>query len=259
MAAYGGNTSCVVVEHGDAAPILLDLGTGLRPYGCVWPVGKVFQGTALVSHLHWDHVQGLPFFGPALAPNSSLDIYAPAQNDGRSVAEAFDAFMRPPYFPITIDQIPAEISFNDCDEGTFEVGPFSVMARLIPHVGATLGFRIEAGGRTIAYLPDHQQPVDGGFDVAPGAMELCRDVDLLIHDAQYTRDEFVEKAHWGHCSIDYAVALAAKARVKQLALFHHDPSHTDAQLDDLIECAADVGAKLGISVVGAREGLTISL
>ena len=259
MAAYGGNTSCVVIEHADAAPIVLDLGTGLRQFGCAWPADTVFQGTALVSHLHWDHVQGLPFFGPALAPNSSLDIYAPAQEDGRSVAEAFDTFMRPPYFPITIAQIPAAVSFNDCDEGTFEVGPYTVTARLVPHVGNTLGFRIEAGGRSVAYLPDHQQPVDGGFEVAAGAMELCRDVDLLIHDAQYSSEEFAQKTHWGHCSIDYAVAVAARSGALQLALFHHDPSHTDAVLDDLVGCAREAGAKLGVDVIGAREGLTVSL
>jgi phosphoribosyl 1,2-cyclic phosphodiesterase len=259
MAGYGGNTSCVVIEHGDAPPILLDLGTGLRSFGCVWPADKMFHGTALVSHLHWDHVQGLPFFGPALAPNSSLDIYAPVQEDGRSVAEAFDTFMRPPYFPITIAQIPAQLTFRSCGEESIKVGPFLVTSRLVPHVGNTLGFRIEVGGRSVAYLPDHQQPVDGSFEVAAGALELCRGVDLLIHDAQYTADEFAAKAHWGHCSIDYAVALAARAGARQLALFHHDPSHTDAILDDLIGSARGAGAKLGVEVVGAREGLTISL
>jgi hypothetical protein len=123
---YGGNTSCIAVTRPGDEPLLLDLGTGLRQFGMAWPSNTVFKGNALVSHLHWDHVQGLPFFGPALKAGAALDVYAPSQDDGCTVGAAFDAFMRPPYFPITLEQLPADVRFHECTEGTFEVGGFTV-------------------------------------------------------------------------------------------------------------------------------------
>jgi phosphoribosyl 1,2-cyclic phosphodiesterase len=256
---YGGNTSSVVIRQPGEPPLLLDLGTGLRRFGASWPADQTFEGNALISHLHWDHVQGVPFFGPALRPGATLNVYGPVQEDGRSLAEAFDTFFRPPYFPITLSQLPADLRFIDCEEGVHQIGGYRVTARVIPHVGRTLGFRIESDHGTVAYLPDHQQPYDGGFDVTDAALELCDGADLLIHDAQFTRDEFQQKYYWGHCMIDYAVAVALRGRVRHLALFHHDPSHNDDMLDDLSQCATDVAGKRGLRVTAAFEGLTISL
>ncbi len=183
---YGGNTACVVLEVPGQAPIVLDLGTGLRSYGRTQPHDGSFQATALVSHLHWDHVQGLPFFGPVLVPGARLDIYGPPQADGRTVHDAMDVFFRPPYFPIRVTDLPSEIRVHDCPDGEFTVGEALVRHALIPHVGPTNGYRITWGGATVAYLPDHQQPLDGSHEVSEEALELCHGADLLIHDAQYT-------------------------------------------------------------------------
>jgi ribonuclease BN (tRNA processing enzyme) len=239
-------------------PIVLDMGTGLRPYGVTQPMDGSYRGTALVSHLHWDHVQGLPFFPPVLVAGAEFDIYAPLQEDGRSVAEAFDFFMQPPYFPIRVQDLPSRITLHDRPEGWFNVGAAEVLARLIPHIGPTNGYRVTWGGATVAYLPDHQQALDGSFVVPESALELADGADLLIHDAQYTRAEFTRKAHWGHCTHEFALFVAKEAGVRRLALFHHDPSRTDDDVDELVRCFSAFGEKTGIEVLAAAEGLTVS-
>ena len=256
---YGGNTSCVSVDAPGQQPLLFDMGTGLRYYGKRVSNDQPFRGSCLLSHLHWDHVQGLPFFTPLLKEGSSLDVYGPAQADGRSLDEVVSYTIRPPLFPVSVDELPGEVRFHDTADTEFAIGAFDVMARLIPHLGPTLGFRIEFGGRSIAYLSDHQQPFDGSYSAAPGALELVEGVDLLIHDSQYTQPEFVAKSTWGHCTIEYAVWLACQAGVKQLALYHHDPSRRDDDLDGLLRCAAQIGASHGVEVIAASEGLALDL
>lgn len=239
--------------------MLFDLGTGLRYFGATWPSDRPFRGTCLLSHLHWDHTQGLPFFGPVLRPGAELDIYAPAQDDGRPVAEAFDTMISPPLFPVCVDQLPGIIRYHDMADGQFTIGDIEVMARLIPHVGNTLGYRVTWNGHSVAYLSDHQMPYDGSHQAADAALELASGVDLLIHDAQYTVDEFPAKYNWGHCTIDYAVWFAMEAGVRRLALFHHDPSRDDASIDRLAEDAAATAAPAGVEVIAAREGLVVEL
>jgi phosphoribosyl 1,2-cyclic phosphodiesterase len=256
---YGGNTSCVSIDAPGEQPLLLDMGTGLRYYGKQVPPDELFQGNCLLTHLHWDHVQGLPFFTPLLREGSSLDVYGPAQDDGRTLDEVVSFTIRPPLFPVSVDELPGSVRFHDTADTEFSIGGFNVMSRLIPHLGPTLGFRVEYQGRSVAYLSDHQQPFDGSYAADPGALELVEGVDLLIHDAQYTQPEFNLKATWGHCTIDYAVWLATQARAKRLALFHHDPSRRDDDLDALLRCAAEVGARRGVEVIAASEGLVVDL
>lgn len=256
---YGGNTSCVSIQAPGQAPLLLDMGTGMRYFGKTCPDGQLFRGHCLLSHLHWDHVQGLPFFTPLLQEGSSLDVYGPAQADGRSLDDVVSYTIRPPLFPVSVDELPGDVRFHDTADAEFSIGDYRVMSRLIPHLGPTLGFRIEFGGRAVAYLSDHQQPFDGSMSAAPGPLELVEGVDLLIHDSQYTPHEFAAKSTWGHCTIEYAVWLACQGRVKQLALFHHDPSRRDDDLDSLLECAAQLGAANGVKVIAAAEGLTVDL
>ena len=258
-ARYGGNTSCVVVSIPDQPPVLLDLGTGLRYFGRDCAHDGSFRGSCLLSHLHWDHIQGLPFFSPLLCSGARLDVYAPAQQDGRTVAEVIDATIRPPLFPVQLVELPGRVEFHDLDAGEFMIGSAKVTARAIPHVGRTFGYRIEWEGRSIAYLPDHQQPHDGSFAVEPEAFELVDGVDLLIHDSQYTPAEFAHKFDWGHCTAEYAIWLAGRARVKQLALFHHDPNRSDTALTEYANCASLVSAKLGVDLVIASEGLTLDV
>jgi phosphoribosyl 1,2-cyclic phosphodiesterase len=255
---YGGNTSCVGIEVPGHEPIGLDLGTGLRFWGEHLPHDGSFRGHALVTHLHWDHVQGLPFFVPINRPGASLDIYGPAEA-GRGLREHFDDFMCPPYFPVTLEALAGDIRFHDLGDDDVAIGDAKVRSRFVPHVGATLGFRVELAGRTVAYIPDHQEPIDGSRTIADNVLELCDGADLLIHDAQYTPDEFAAKAHWGHCTIDYALHIAREAGVKRLALFHHDPDHHDEVVDELLAeaRASEAGRRLD-EVVAAYEGLTIS-
>jgi ribonuclease BN (tRNA processing enzyme) len=249
----------VSIEAPGQDPLLLDMGTGLRYFGKKVPTDRPFAGNCLLSHLHWDHVQGLPFFVPLLNEGASLDVYGPAQEDGRSLEEVVNCTIRPPLFPVSVDELPGTVRFHDTADSEFSIGEFDVMARLIPHLGSTLGFRVGYQGHSVAYLSDHQQPFDGTYGASPSALELVSGVDLLIHDAQYTQSEFKAKSTWGHCTIDYAVWLAAETGVKRLALFHHDPSRRDDDLDELLECACAVGAPRGVEVIAASEGLTVDL
>lgn len=256
---YGGNTACVALEVPGQDPIVLDLGTGLRFWGRTLPLDGTFKGTALVTHLHWDHVQGLPFFGPINCPGARLDVYAPRPSAAMSVGEAFGDFMRPPYFPVRASDLFGDIAFHDAGSEDLKIGQALVKIRNVPHVGATNGYRIEFGGHVVAYISDHQQPTDGTDGVAESVMELCDGADLVIHDAQYTASDFVAKRDWGHCTVDYAVHVAAVSGAKRLALFHHDPGRNDAEVDLLLDQARELASTRGLQeVVAAAEGLTVS-
>jgi phosphoribosyl 1,2-cyclic phosphodiesterase len=259
-ARYGGNTACVVLSSPGHEPILFDLGTGLRYFGQTCRTDEPLVAHALVTHLHWDHVQGLPFCPPLLRPGARLAVYGPA-HDGVGFGEAFDHLMRPPFFPVRVHQLPSEIRFTTLNPGTaIEVAGATVTAAYVPHTDTTLGYRVERDGVSVAYVSDHQQPADDPSKVDPAVLELCRDVDLLIHDAQYTATEFAAKCTWGHCTVEYALHVAAAAGAKRLALFHHDPEHDDDTIDLLALAAAESGRRLGIGeVVAASEGLCISL
>lgn len=259
IAKYGGNTSCVAVRAPGEHPFFFDLGTGARYFGTELAKQGIFHGTCLLSHLHWDHTQGLPFFTPLLREGSTLDIYAPAQEDGRGAAEVMAAVIRPPMFPVTIEQFPGSVRFHDTADSEFDIGGLKVMSRIVPHVGPTLGYRVEFGGRSVAYLSDHQQPHDGSFGVSEGARELVEGVDLLIHDAQYTPAEFAMKSTWGHCTMDYALWLAEHCRVGKLALFHHDPTRNDPALDEIGRCAKATAEARGFEAFAAYEGLTVDV
>lgn len=249
----------MVLESPGRDPILFDLGTGLRFFGLTQPRDGSFRGTALVSHLHWDHVQGIPFFAPMLAEGAHLDVYAPVE-DGTSLCEAVRSFMSPPYFPVEIDALPGTFSFTEVRDGVFDVDGAKVTVAEVPHVGLTVGYRVEFDGVSVAYVSDHQQPGIGSTDVAPGVLDLCEGVDLLIHDAQFDDAEFAERRTWGHCTIDYAVEVAARCGARRLALFHHDPSHDDRRIDQLLEHAIAAARGRGVhEVVAAAEGLTLSL
>lgn len=255
---FGGNTSSVVLSEAGHDPILLDLGTGLRYFGVDHPVGQPLHAHALVTHLHWDHVQGLPFCRPLLDPGSSLTVHGPA-HDGVGFDEGFDELMRPPFFPIRRQDLPGEIAFRTLAPGVCEIAGASVLALEVPHTDTTFGYRIERNGVSVAYVSDHQQSADG-CTIADTVLELCRGVDVLIHDAQYTPEEYAQKSEWGHCTVEYAVRVAAAAGVGRLVLFHHDPSHDDDMLDRLEAEARDLGRCHGVAVIDAAfEGLQISL
>jgi phosphoribosyl 1,2-cyclic phosphodiesterase len=238
-------------------PILFDLGTGLRLLASTQPLDGSFRASALVTHIHWDHVQGLPFFPPIDRPGAQLDVYGPAQEQG-PLADVFGDFMRPPYFPVQFSDLRGDIRFHDVLDDDIEIGSAKVKVRPVPHCGPTVGYRVDWHGVSVAYISDHQAPL--GLDTVPDSvLELCDGVDLLIHDAQYTPEEFREKAHWGHCTVDYAVLVAREAGAGTLCLFHHDPAHGDDELDRLLAGARATGKAMGVDdVISAAEGLTLT-
>ena len=256
---YGGNTSCVGLSAPNQPPLVFDLGTGLRYCGDKIPATGPFEGYCLLTHMHWDHVQGLPFFVPTLRDGAQFDIYGPTQDDGRTVREVFESIIKPPMFPVSVTSLPGKFEFHDVDDTDFVIGDLQIKSRLVPHVGKTLGFRVTHQTTSVTYISDHQMPADGSMGITDGARELCQDADLLIHDAQYTTDEFAGKSDWGHCTVDYAVWVAIECGVKKLALFHHDPTRSDTAVDELLAAARRRGEKHGVEVFAAAENQVVSL
>lgn len=254
---YGGNTACVALSAAGEAPIIFDLGTGLRAFGEGQPLDGSFEGNALVSHIHWDHVQGLPFFPPADRVGARLDVYGPPPGE-IGLEQAIDGLIRPPYFPVTLGQLRGTYNFHEVYNAELHMGSADVMVRPVPHCGPTVGYRVSLHGRVVTYISDHQAPRDL-TSVDPGVLELARNADLLIHDAQYTPEEFAEKADWGHCTMQYALGVAQRSGARRLALFHHDPAHSDERLDAIVEELAKASGAAGPEVIGAYEGLRIVL
>jgi len=256
QARYGGNTSCVTIEVAGQSPLVLDLGTGLRMWGKALSRETPIDAHALVTHLHWDHVQGLPFFAPLLHPETTLSVYGPGELD-ESIDEAFARFMAPPFFPVRSEQLPASVSFRDVRSGMMQIAGAEVMVRPVPHTGMTVGYRVTINGVVIAYVPDHQEPLDNPTFVAPEVLELCAGADILIHDAQLHRDSFAAKANWGHCTPEYALEVARQSGVESLVLFHHDPSHGDDFMDELVAEMQQLALGDSFSVTAAHEGLVL--
>jgi phosphoribosyl 1,2-cyclic phosphodiesterase len=252
----------VSVSSCDAPPFIFDLGTGLRAYGEKLGGKREFHATVLLTHLHWDHVQGLPFFGPLHDEASTIAVHGPRQVEG-ALAEVFAQLMRPPFFPIRPDGLAGDVSFQDTGDDDYPVGLAKVRSRFVRHVGPTLGFRIDWAGASVAYVPDHGPgccPDDPDDFVPHEILELCDGVDVLIHDAQHTVEEYAVKRHWGHSTVDYAVHVAKESGAKHLVLFHHDPAHGDDDLDQIEKQTADQSASIGgPEVTAAYEGLEIEL
>jgi ribonuclease BN (tRNA processing enzyme) len=258
---YGGHTPCLALSRDGAAvpELILDAGTGITTVTALM-AGGPFRGTVLLTHLHWDHVQGMPFFTAAEAPGASTRVLLPAQADGAAADEVLARSMSPPHFPIGPHELRGTWEFDSIEEGEHALMPgFSVLAREIPHKGGrTFGFRVSDGRATVTYMPDHCPTefgpgADGFGELHPAALELARDTDLLIHDAQLLPEEAGEAA-FGHAVVDYTVGLARAAGARSAHLFHHKPTRVDAELDAL---AARFAADGTIAV--AVDGTTIDL
>jgi phosphoribosyl 1,2-cyclic phosphodiesterase len=251
---YGGNTSCVEVEVTPDSRIVLDAGTGMRRLGLALPA-NVHRIDVLLTHLHMDHIQGLGFFGPMFRPDFEVHIWGPGSATA-GLRERLTRYMSPPLFPVRLPELPCSLHVHDLGEGPVEVPGAVVRTELVCHPGPTVGYRIETSDASLAYLPDHEPVLAcAAFADSPdwcSGLDLAKDVDVLIHDAQYDDAEYRQRIGWGHSTFEHALEFAQLAGVKQLVPFHHDPAHDDAMLDASF-ARADAN---GLTIIPAREGET---
>jgi ribonuclease BN (tRNA processing enzyme) len=260
---YGGQTSCVALAHDDAPvpSLILDAGGGLQAVVRLLG-GAPFNGTILLSHLHWDHTLGLPFFAAADRPDANIAIVLPEQEDGADAVSVLARIMSPPYFPIGPTDLRGRWTFASIAPGAHRIEGFDVLALEVPHKGGrTFGYRIGDGRGTFTYMPDHCPTElgcgeDGFGEYHPAAIELARDADLLLHDALLFPEELAAEADFGHAVGEYAVELARRAGARSVVLSHHRHDRTDEALDGL---ARRLGGGGSPSVTVAAEGLVFEL
>ena len=259
---YGGNTSCVEISREDRTVVVLDAGSGIRSLGLELLQRGVRNVHVLLTHLHLDHLEGLRFFAPLFDKGVTLDIWGP-RSPRFSLQERIARSFSPPLFPIDLRGAPASVTFHDVPREPWTIAGASVFAETIAHPGPTLGFRIEIAGSSLAYLPDHEPALGGPIarttrDWISGS-SLAENVDVLLHDAQYTHDEYAEHVGWGHSSVKDAVAFASASGAARLLLFHHDPSHSDDALERMQEEARTFAGDSGEAPTLAYEGMVVDL
>lgn len=256
-ARYGGNTSCVQVVGGDGTVLVLDAGTGIRALRMALPAG-LNRVDVLLTHLHLDHIQGLGFFAPLFNPRMEVHIWGPASAT-LDLRARLSRYLSAPLFPVPLCDLPCRLILHEAPAQAVRVGEFEITSALVCHPGPTVGYRITGPAGVMAYLPDHEPAMGEEKLSRPGDWTsghlLARDADLLLHDAQYTVEEYAGRVGWGHSSIDHAFQFAAQARVKCLVPFHHDPGHDDATLDRLTATAVR-RSQPAFRVSAAREGAT---
>ena len=268
-ARYGGNTSCIEVRSARGALVILDCGTGGHALGqkLIAPGTEALRGHILISHTHWDHIQGIPFFDPLFVRGNEWHIYGP-KGLGQSLRETLAGQMQYAYFPVTLDQCGAKIFYHDLVEGSFEIDDIKVTTHYLNHPALTLGYRLEADGVAVVYACDHESHsrtlATGHGDITGQDLrhaEFVDRADLLIHDAQYTAEDYPAKLGWGHSSVEYVVKLGQYAEVKKIALTHHDPLRDDDAIDHLLAKVRTRLRKSGASleVFAAAEGQIVDV
>lgn len=231
---YGGNTSCVQIEH-DNTCLIFDGGSGIQKLG-MHLNHRISKINILLTHLHIDHIMGLGYFLPLYDPNCTVNIWGPASS-AESLIRRLRRYFSPPFFPVRLNELSAKINILEIDNSVFTIDDFVLKSEYLCHPGPTVGYRCELDNAAVSFMPDHE-PALGSSDF-PNSSEWCsgyniaREADLLFHDSQYSRVEYKNRIGWGHCSVDDAIDFASLAEVKKMVLFHHDPVNTDAQLEKM--------------------------
>jgi phosphoribosyl 1,2-cyclic phosphodiesterase len=261
MARHGGNTSCVELTLSDGSEVILDAGTGVSALGRERTIdaGRVHL---LLTHLHLDHIQGLMFFEPLFDPGCEVHVTGPAALGG-SLLNRLARYISAPLAPIEIRELPADVSFEDVSTSRWQFGPATIEAAFVNHRGPTLGYRVTDSGVSVTYIPDHEPALGQRLDRSDpewiSGLALARDTDLLIHDSQYTEEEYSQRLGWGHSAVSHTVEFARLAGARRLALFHHDPLHDDVAVDSLAETARGLADGSFDRVEAAREGEVLEL
>jgi phosphoribosyl 1,2-cyclic phosphodiesterase len=247
MNRYGGNTSCVQVTLSDGETLILDAGTGIRTLGFALSAGMP-NINILLTHLHLDHIQGLMFFPPCFKTESKITIWGPASPEA-SLEHRVARYISAPLSPVEVRELPCDVSFQDTPASEWEIGGARIRAESVTHRGPTLGYRITDGDTTLCYIPDHEPGLGASLDGVESdwisGFDLACDADLLIHDCQYTDEEYPEHVGWGHSPLGDALAFARRTEVERLLLFHHDPLHSDDFLDDFLRTATERWESIG--------------
>jgi phosphoribosyl 1,2-cyclic phosphodiesterase len=255
---YGGDTSCIEVEA-EGWLLVLDAGSGIQ-YVNRSPHIKNKRVDILLTHLHMDHIQGLGFFIPLFNPNAEVHIWGPASTT-QSLRARLGRYFSPPLFPVYFRNLTCRLFLHEIDTSSFAIGPFTIQSDYVIHPGPTVGFRIQHNNAVLTYIPDHEPALGTGLikDLNwISGIDLALDADLLLHDAQYTVDEYADRQGWGHSSMEDAIEFAGLSRVKQLLLTHHDPMHSDDQLHAIYTSLQEtISTSFPFSM--AREGLKFEL
>jgi phosphoribosyl 1,2-cyclic phosphodiesterase len=260
-ARYGGNTSCAQVTLADGTTIVLDAGTGIRPLGLALDpsTGPIH---ILLTHLHLDHIQGLLFFAPLFRAGAEVTVWGPPARG--SLEGRIGRYLSAPLSPVELRELPSEPAFRACPAPEWRIGSALVRAQLVVHRGPTLGYRVVENGSSLCYVPDHEPALGGPLskfeDEWISGFALAREASLLIHDCQYTDDEYAAHLGWGHTGVSDALEFAARAGASRTLLFHHDPLHTDAELDDLHRQAIERFGERGTGELDmAKEGAELEI
>jgi phosphoribosyl 1,2-cyclic phosphodiesterase len=263
MNRYGGNTSCVQVTLASGEELVLDAGTGIRTLGM--HLLSEPHVNILLTHLHLDHIQGLMFFPPCFRSESTITIWGPSSPEA-SLEDRIARYISAPLSPVEVRELPCDVSFRDTPATEWTLGSATIRAEAITHRGPTLGYRITEGDMSVCYIPDHEPALGASLeDLEPewiSGFDLARDADLLIHDCQYADEEYHEHVGWGHSAMTDTITFAGRTGARRLALFHHDPLHSDDFLDGLGSRARERFAAAGgqpEALVMAREGSALEV